>query len=887
MKKRFPIIIAIVFFLAIPLLNYAKTPQAPKQRTVQAVRTDKPIKIDGVLNEDVWKKQGYGDFIQSDPHDGTQPTEKTKVWVAYDDKALYVAARMFDSQPDKIKKRLGRRDDFVDSDWFIFAVDPYYDRRSGYQFAVNPAGSIVDWTLFNDVNEDDTWDGVWEYSVKTGEKGWTVEMKIPFNQLRFPRQDQYTWGVNFKRVINRNNERMGLVWIPKEIPGYVSHFAKLVGIRGIHPGRHIEVLPYAVSEARLSPKQEGNPFKKGYSYLGNTGFDIKFGLSSNLTLDATVNPDFGQVEVDPAVINLSAYETYYQEKRPFFIEGSSLFNAFGNGGVAFNMNINFPNPKLFYSRRIGRAPQGYVTHSGYVKYPDRSTILGAFKLSGRIDGWKVGFINALTAREYAEIDSAGSRFREEVQPFSYYGILRAQREFSGGQQGFGIMGTSVVRDLRNDNLASFLNKNAFTLAVDGWTYLDKKRTWVISAWLGSTYVTGSEQAIYSLQRSSLHYFQRPDASHVKVKENARSLAGWGGRFQFNKQRGNLIVNFALGVLSPGFEPNDAGFQSGSSDVVNTSFVVGNIWPHPGKVFRSIVVAAGPFRNYDFGGNKTWDGVLALAQGQFLNYWDFNTMLAYNPETLSKDLTRGGPLVRVPYGYQVNTGFNTDNRKPVVFSFMSSIYKRPIIGTYNWNANLSVRWKPRSNFSLSAGPSYMVRKTEYQWITRVDDSLMVETYGTRYVFGRLFQQVISTEIRVNWTFTPRLSLQAYLQPFLAVGVYDRFKELARPKTRDYNIYGENGSTIDYSNNVNIVDPDGSGPASPFAFSNPDFNFKSMRGTIVLRWEYQPGSLLYFVWTQNRQDFAHPGDLNLRRDLGDLFTAPGDNIFLLKISYRWNI
>ncbi|MFQ6038120.1 MAG: DUF5916 domain-containing protein, partial [Candidatus Aminicenantales bacterium] len=318
-----------------------------------------------------------------------------------------------------------------------------------------------------------------------------------------------------------------------------------------------------------------------------------------------------------------------------------------------------------------------------------------------------------------------------------------------------------------------------------------------------------------------------------------------------------------------------------------SLLVGYLWPHPGKITRSAVLAAGPFRSYDFGGNKIWDGVLLLAQGQFLNYWNSNTLLAYNPDTLSNTLTRGGPLVKVPYGYQVNTGISSDSRKPVVISAESTYYERPTIHSYSWNSGLNIRWKPRSNISLSAGPGYSLRQTDYQWIRKVPDAAMQETFGARYVFGRLFQRVVSAEIRVNWIFTPRLSLQAYLQPFLAVGVYDRYKELARPKSQDFTVYEESGGTVVFSGGGVSIDPDGPGPYTPFSFGNPDFNYKSFRGTMVLRWEYQSGSTLYFVWTQNRQDFSHPGEFRLGRDLGNLFTAPGDNIFLLKISYRWNM
>ena len=880
---------AIIVILLSPLFLLAQPPTPQEQKTVHAIRADGPISIDGVLEETAWQEEGYSDFIQSDPTDGAQPTEKTKVWVAYDEKSLYVAARLYDSQPELITCRLGRRDDFVDSDWFIFAVDPYYDRRSGYQFAVNPAGSIVDWTLYNDEWNDTTWDGVWEWKALIDEEGWTVEIRIPYNQLRFPKKEEYVWGVNFRRVIKRKNEEICFVWVPKEDSGYVSRFAKLLGIQGIRPGRHIEFLPYSVVQAQYSPEESGNPFETGNKYLGNAGFDLKIGLKSNLTLDTTLNPDFGQVEVDPAVINLSDYETYFSEKRPFFIEGSNIFDQFGQGGATSNSSINWSSPSFFYSRRIGRTPQGYVEQDGYVNFPDRSTIFGAFKLTGKVgEGWNVGFINALTAREYAEIDSGGERFKEEVEPFSYYGVLRTLKEFNEGKQGLGFIATSVVRDLRNENLEGILNKNAFSLAIDGWTFLDKNKTWVTGGWIGGTRVEGSQTAILELQQSSLHYYQRPDATHIEVNEEATALSGWGGRFYINKQKGNFFFNAAFGALSPGFDPNDVGFQFGTSDLINAHLLLGYNWPHPGKIFRNWYIFGGPFRNYDFGGNKTWDGYLLAVQGQFLNYWGFNTMLAYNPQTISNTLTRGGPLALIPSGYEIDFDLTTDSRKQIVISTYQYYYSRPTDG-YSWSGSVSLRWKPRTNISFSIGPDYYVRKSSIQWVTNVDDPLMIETFGTRYVFGGYFQRMLSSNIRLNWTFNPRLSLELYLQPLLAVGKYDQFKELASPKKYEYNLFGEDGSTISYSDSAEeyTVDPDGPGPAPDFSFANPDFNFKSLRGTIVLRWEYLPGSILYFVWTQNRADEANPGDFNFRRDMGDLFTAPGDNIFLIKISFRWNI
>lgn len=868
------------------LAEQAKEKRAPEEKVVRAIQVEEPINVDGVLEEKTWQTPGYSAFVQSDPVDGAEPSEKTEVWVAYDDSSLYVAAFLHDSEPSGIRSRLGRRDDMVDSDWFVFAVDPYFDRRTGYQFAVNPAGSIMDMVLSNDVSDDDSWDGVWDWKTQVNDKGWTVEIRIPLHQLRFPKKSEYIWGVNFSRTIKRKNERLFFAWVPKEEIAYVSRFARLEGISGIQPGRHVEFLPYSVGQAEFKPAEAGNPFQTGKSYGAKAGFDFKLGLKSNLTLDATFNPDFGQVEVDPAVINLSAYESYYEEKRPFFIEGANIFNGFGRGGVYLNANINWPNPTFFYSRRIGRAPQGGVTADGYVDYPNSSSILGAFKLTGQLDSWNIGVISALTAREYAQIDALGQRFSEEVEPFSYYGVFRAQKDINKGQQGIGFMATGVTRDLRTANLEGMLGEKAFSLGVDGWAFLDTKRAWVIGGWIGGTRIEGNQESILGLQYSSTHYYQRPDASHVEVNPNATSLSGWGGRLNFAKQQGQFLFSFALGALSPGFNPNDAGFQYSGSDRINIHFLPGYQWTKPGKVFRNALVIVGPFWNFDFGGNKTWEGYLALLEGTLLNYWSVNTMLAYNPTTLSNTLTRGGPLTLTPPGYQVDLGLESDSRKAVVVEGMSSYYRRPRSG-YEWTNQVFLRWKPASNVSLSFGPGLSREQTEMQWVIRVKDPLMMETYGTRYVFGRLHSQVLSTVLRLNWTFTPRLSLQVYLQPFIAIGSYDKFKELAEPRTFDYHVFGDGASQIALENGLYTVDPDGEGAATPFSFTNPDFNYKSLRGTLVFRWEYYPGSLIYIVWTQNRADFSHPGDFQLRRDFSDLLLAPGDNIFLVKITYRWSL
>lgn len=872
------IMFVLVFFLGIgaPLAG---------QKIVEAIPVDQPIKVDGILNEKVWQKNGYSDFTQSDPLDGAAPTEKTVVWVAFDKKAIYIAARLFDSRPDRIIRRLGRRDDMVDSDWLIFAVDPYYDRHTGYQFAVNPAGSIVDMTLYNDERDDPSWDGIWESAAKIDDKGWTAEMRIPFHQLRFNKKGNTVWGVNFRRAIKRKNEEVVFAWAPKEESGYVSHFATLKGLTNIKPNRYMELLPYSAGTAVFGQEEKGNPFKTGEDFSANAGVDLMVALKSNLTFNLSFNPDFGQVEVDPAVINLTDSETYYEEKRPLFIEGSNIYN-FGSGGASFQSGF-WRTPSFFYSRRIGRSPRGYVNTDGYVSYPKWTTILAAAKLTGKVgNDWNIGFFSALTDREYARVDLNGERQEVEVEPTSYYGVLRIQKEFNGGRQGLGFITTSVLRDFHSQNMENQLSRSAFSLAVDGWSFLNGKRSWVINSWLGGTWLSGSEQAIGNIQRSYLHYYQRPDATHVELDENATSLKGWGGRLYITKQGGHFIFNASLNAISPGFDSTDIGFQY-TKDNVNGHIQAGYLSYHPGKLFRFWVVTLSASRTYDFGGNKTDDLLYLNLVGRLLNYWEANLIIHYKFDRFSNNLTRGGPLTFQPPFIDLNLTINSDNRKPLVLFLGGNYGKEENIPDNWWAVRAGLKWKPKSNISLYLEPAYSIDYGTSQWVGAVHDPLMTSTYETRYLFGNIDQKVLSCTIRANWIFTPKLSLQAYMQPFIAVGKYDGFKELARPRSYSFNTFGQGNSTISYESGMYMVDPDGTGLAPAFSFYNPDFNYKSLRGTIVLRWEYLPGSTLYAVWTQNRSDYSNLGDFNFSRDIGNLLKAKGDNIFMIKFTHRFKL
>ena len=882
---KFKTIYCIALFLLIPYPVSALYDDASSPTPIRAVRIDEPVTINGRLEESVWHLPGYSGFRQSEPQDGDPASEKTVVWIAYDDNHLYIAALLYDSQPQKIIGRLGRRDDEVDSDWFIFAVDPYYDQRSGFQFAINPAGSIIDGTLFNDEGQDTTWDGIWEAATRIDENGWTVEMRIPYHQLRFKAKQTYIWGVNFFRTIMRKNERCAYAWRPREESGYVSRFVQLTGIQDIHPGRLIEILPFIVGKAHSQPAVPGNPFRTGVEYFRNAGFDLRTALRSNLILNTTINPDFGQVEVDPAVINISDLETYYVEKRPFFVEGADIFR-FGYGGANIVRNLGWREPSFFYSRRIGRAPQGHAPSEGFTFYPQWTSILAAAKLTGKLGSdWNLGFLNALTQREYAQIDTGGQRTFHEIEPFSYYGVLRVQRELLSGFRGLGLMTTFMNRDLRTPDLEARLTNNSLSIALDGWTFLDTDRKWVITGWFGGTRSHGSPAAMNRIQRSSLHYFQRPDADHVEVNPDATSLSGWAGRLYLNKQKGNMIFNTALGAISPGFNAWDLGYHS-RGDAINGHIEAGYRRLQPGKIFRTWSLTLATHRTYDFGGHHIDENYYFNAKVQWPNYWSGSLYLSYDPTRYNHYLTRGGPMAEYPWGFTRSLSISSDNRRQMVLS-LSGHYRTHPYNAYNYSLNLGLRWKPSDNFSLSVSPGYSWRHSVGQYITKVTDPLKVETYGVRYVFSDIIQETASMEIRINWTFTPRLSLQAYLQPFIGVGDFFLFKELSAARTFEFNPFAEGDSTLSKQGEIYSVDPDGAGPAPVFSFPDPDFNLKSLRGTIVLRWEYQPGSTIYLVWTQNRADHTHPGDFMFDRDLKLLFNASGDNIILFKVNYRFTL
>ncbi|MCU7525711.1 MAG: carbohydrate binding family 9 domain-containing protein [Ignavibacteria bacterium] len=876
--KKFTVLLLFCFLYQSGL---SALPGTPKQ--VRAFKAAREIVIDGYLNEQIWQNQAIQDFTQKNPKEGEKASEVTHAWIAYDESYLYIAAKLYDSHPDSIVGRLARRDNQIDSDWFGVGLDPYLDKRTGYFFLINPSETVVDGVFYNDSWQDNSWDGVWYYAARRDDQGWNVEMKIPFSQLRYKYSEQMTWGINLYRNIQRKNEEDYFQMVSKKESGFVSHFPELIGLSGVEKKQRLEILPYVVSRAQYLVHDAQDPFYKQNQYKVSLGGDMKVGLGSNLTLDATFNPDFGQVEVDPAVVNLSAFETFYDEKRPFFIEGSNIF-SFGSGGSNNNWGFNWGNPNLFYSRRIGRTPQGEAQDNDYSDFPNETRIIGAAKLTGKIgSGWSVGAVNAVTQRTFAELDLGGVRTQQEVEPLTNYTALRSQKEFNSGNQALGFMFTSVMRSLKDEGLKERLSDHSYVFGLDGWTMLDENNTYVLTGYMAGSYVHGTKDYMISMQESPVRYMQRPDAKYAVLDSNINSMAGFLGRVTLNKQKGNFYVNAAFGAVSPGFEVNDLGYQW-RADVINSHVVVGYRWFDPDNfMFRNKQLYAAHFRSYNFDGDALVSGYFVMSDLQFLNYYGMNVQAIYFQRGYHNTLTRGGPIVSNPAGYEIDLSGSTDSRKNVVLNVSGSYSGDEMKSLYR-NVSADIEWRPATQATFSIGPSVSTVSENLQWIDNFSDPVAVNTYGTRYVFGKMKQTTVSANIRLNWTFTPTLSLQVFMQPLISTGKFTDFKELSAPRSLSYRTYEASQVSYDKENNQYTVKPDKN--AEAFTFDNPDFNFKSLRGNVVLRWEFMAGSSLYLVWTQSKLNEDNPGDMSFRRDFTNLLNAQPDNIFLLKFAYWLN-
>ncbi|HXI12682.1 MAG TPA: DUF5916 domain-containing protein [Thermoanaerobaculia bacterium] len=856
------------------------TSELAATRQFRAMRAARAPSIDGDLSDEAWTAaEEISGFTQRDPDEGKPATQNTTVRVLYDENAIYLAARMDDTSP--VTTRLGRRDQSLESDWFRVYLDPHHDRRSGASFQVNPSNVQFDTALFNDTSSDPDWDAVWESATSVDPKGWSAELRIPYSQLRFPNRPVHTWGINFVRRISRNNENVRLIHTSKKETGFVSRFGDLTGIEGIRPRRGLEILPYAVARGDMRNSiSRIDPYNSTRELGADLGVDVKYGLTSNLTLTGTVNPDFGQVEVDPAVVNLTQFELFFPEKRPFFVEGASLF-TFGKGGSNHNFGFNFSSPTFFYSRRIGREPQGIGRLDyDYLDAPRESTILAAGKITGKTgNGWTVAALDAVTQQERATFSLGLTEQRQTVEPFTNYFVSRIAKDL--GEKGrVGTLFTAVNRSVPDE--LSYLRQSAYLAGVDGyWAF--GKRDVILEWFAGGTLVQGSREAITLTQRAAARYYQRPDAGHVELNPDRTSLSGVGGRVTLAKQTGDWKYNLQAQSYSPGFENNDAGFLQ-RSDATATHAVLLYTNSDVTKRTREREFWVSKYQNWNWDGDLTANGLSGAGYVELKNNLYFFGGGGTGLERMDDRITRGGPLVRRPVAFHSDGGFGRDARKRF---FYEASYNQSmnLEGNRFLSVNGLLGFRPTSNLSLRLTPSLSRSRDVAQYVRTIADPLAATTFGNQYVFAEINQRSLEVGTRVDWTFTSALSLQVYLQPFIASGDYRGFRELRKPATYDYDRYGSDRGTIALNDTTRryTVDPDGTGGASQFSFADPDFNFRSMRGSAVLRWDFRPGSSLYFVWNENREETGRVGDFQVGRDLSAITRAPSDDVFLVKLTW----
>ncbi len=853
------------------------------KRIYRVTRTNPhPPKLDGLMNDVVWGKSAVGgNFIQTDPHEGKAPSEPTEFRICYDNSALYVFIRAYDRNPDKIVRRVTRRDEGRDADFVAVLIDSYHDQRTAFQFAVNAAGVKIDaiWSEDGD-NRDNTWDPVWEVKTKIDESGWSAEMRIPLSQLRFSRQEEPVWGLQVVRYFYREKEWSMWQFYPQDASGFVKWFGELHGLQGLKPARRIELLPYGISQLTRMAADPDDPFSDRNDGKVNGGLDGKIGVASNITLDFTVNPDFGQVEADPSEVNLSAFETFFEEKRPFFIEGRNIFNY----GLGWGDGDN-SRETLFYSRRMGRRPHYSpdLDDDVYAQAPDNTSIITAAKITGKTNsGISIGILNAVTAEESAQIDSFGVRRRETVEPLTNYFVGRLQKDYDGGNTSIGGIVTAVNRDISDPRL-KFLNTAAYSGGLD-LNHQWHNKDYFISVKTAFSRIEGDPEAILEAQTSSQRYFQRPDADHVHLDSSRAEMMGHGGSIALGKVGGGHWRYVLGGVWrSPGFEINDLGFLKNADQNMNFLWASYREWQPKGP-FRSFQINVNAWNGINFGGERLFSGGNINGGGRFNNYWRFWTGINRSFPGLRTSALRGGPALRTTGGWNNFYNVFSDDRKPVILGTGGFNHFNDDGVTRRHNLWAELTWRPQDAVSLSMRPFYSFNKDNLQYVTTEEAD-----GGDRYVFARLQQKTFGVVFRANVSITPDLSIQFYGQPFLSAGNYTHFKQITDSRADRYeDRFREYRGELSYDaeNNEYAVDENRDGEED-YRFENPNFNFQEFRSNLILRWEFRPGSTFFLVWAQNRSQSSDSGLFSLRNDFDSLFSADAENIFLVKFNYWFSL
>jgi hypothetical protein len=827
--------------------------------------------IDGKLEDDCWIKDGEWSqvFLQNTPIERGQPTYPTRIKILYDDKNIYFALRAWDPEPEKIIRFVGNRDDNSIGDLISVAFDTYHDFRAAPEFNINAGGNKTDLIVTDGLSVNLSWNAVWEGKTAVNDSSWTVEYRIPFSQLRYNQTDSnMVWGLHARRIVRRIQETDQWSLIPRKNSGHVYSFGTMTGLEGVPKPRLVEFLPYLAGKATMAPAIEGSPYSKSPRWNGNAGLDSKIGVG-DFTMDITLNPDFGQIEADPSVMNLTAFETFYDEKRPFFLEGKHIFD------------FSADNNLMFYSRRVGHAPSyspPVDNVNSFSQVPEVTNIINAVKLTGTTrNGVSVGILQSTTQEERAKLTIDGVETNPVVEPLTNYLIGRIQKTANKGNTQVGTMFTSTNRFISDPQL-EYLNRNSYTAGIDFLSYT-KDREYFLDFKGILSHINGEEKAMIALQRNALHYYQRPDAAgYLGVDSTLRSLTGTGGYLSAGRQ-GNKRFIFAEKVSwwSPGFDLNDVGYLL-MADVVENLTTLGIRQTEPKKLLRNYTLTLGQKNSWNYGGLSTYNDLNLQFKTQFTNRMDLSVTESYVFFELSTRLLRGGPAFRLSPYWKNAILFNTNKSKRVIFSLNNTSN----LSTDGISRLYSVQ--PALNFRVG---NHLYIITDFKYTNNIDNFLYVnqKMAGSEltYIMGRIKQQTYAWTFRFNYNITPDMSIQYYGSPFISSGKYTDFKRAADTHADDinarYHSYTDEEISYDESQNSYAVNE---GNAA-YSFGNPDFSFRQYRSNLVARWEYRPGSTIYLVWENNRNSRESAYNSSLNYNMSELFGVQPTNVFMVKVSF----
>jgi hypothetical protein len=830
--------VRFVFAVVLPLLGFARgaaadcPSRAPK--TLPIARGS--IHVDGRLDDATWQTACFvDDFTQKQPRWAEPPSHPIKVAVAVDSRTLYVAARMWSAGPHDISDALTQRDDTSQAERLIVSIDPSHTRRLAYSFAITARGVRADWIHTDDAEfkRDLSWNPVWTAAAEIVADGWTAELAIPLAQLRLPRTPQTSWGINFNWYIPHRQEDVFWISVPPDETAWASRFGELTELPPIDGGFGLEVLPYVATRVALDEDPSGAGDHRWLAGL-EAGVDVKFRPLPALTVAATINPDFGQVEADPAFVNLTAFEVRLPERRPFFVENQALF---ANAGANY-----------FYSRRIGAAG---------------TRILGALAAGGYVaEHTQVAVLGAVTDR--LEVDD------EVVAPLTAWSAARVEHQI--GPSVIGATATAVGRSLDGTQLEPVLASSAFVAGGDA-RLRTSDRAYELDLIGGVSSVLGSSAAIERVQRSSAHYFQRPGQSYLHFDPTATNLTGWHGATSLSKRAGMWQGSAFFGAESPRLELNNLGALT-TADDIDLALDIKRYVTKPTKRVFSWNVGSGVSSAWNFGGDLRPVDLHASGELVLQSFYAVNASARFATPGMVDELTRGGPSMRIGWATSAALTASTPRGKASQLVGSVSFDASPTL-QQGVVASLELATRITPALRLDIVPSLLVLETERQYVATVTDAGGgTETYGARYVFGHLHRKEAALELRTTWSLSPDLVLTLYAQPFVSVGRYDQIGELVAARGDDVRWYP---STQRDGMQRTITDD------VAFSIPEPDFRVASLRSTAVLRWELAPGSTLFIVWQQLRGGVPLLPAQTLHSTLPEAFTQRAIHTLAIKLSY----